>query len=68
MPRIAGNFAYDKLKQALNKIINEPLIIEIEDKEFKRFLKSDPQHKLFIKYIKEYRNKKLQKTKSYTEK
>lgn len=60
---IAGNFAYDKLKQALNNIFNNPLIIEIEDKEFQSFLKSEAQQKKFLKYIEEYRNKKVPKPK-----
>ena len=60
---IAGNFAYDKLKQALKNILNEPLIIEIDDKEFQSFLKSDAQQKKFLKYIEDYRIKKIPKPK-----
>lgn len=56
---IAGNFAYDKLLQVLKRIINEPLIIEINDKELQSFLKSELQQKKFIKYIEEYRHKKM---------
>lgn len=56
---LIGNFSYDKLKQILKTILNDPLIIEINDKEFQRFLKSETQQKKFIKYIEEYRNKQL---------
>jgi hypothetical protein len=56
---VVGNFAYDKLKEIISKLKDEPLIIEIDDKNFKRFLKSEAQQKKFIKYIEEYRNQKL---------
>ena len=64
---IAGNFAYDKLKQALINIFNNPLIIEIEDKEFQSFLKSKIQQKKFLRYIEEYRDKKVTKPKKKRE-
>ena len=60
---IVGNYSYAKLKLILNRLINEPLIIEIKDKEFQRFLKSDNQQRKFLKYIKEYRKKELIKSK-----
>ena len=62
---VVGNFAYDKLKEIISKLKDEPIIIEIDDKDFKRFLKSVTQQKKFIKYIQEYREHKLsQKSKS----
>lgn len=57
---LAGNFAYDKLKIALNRVIRNPLTIEITDKDFQRFLKSEAQQKKFIKYIEEYRKNKIE--------
>lgn len=60
---IIGNFSSDKLKQALNSILKDSLIIEINDKEFQAFLKSEAQQKMFLKYIEEYRNKKVGKPK-----
>jgi hypothetical protein len=61
---IAVNFAYDILKSNIKKILKNPLVIEIDDKDFKRFLKSDAQQEKFIKYIEEYRKKKIEIVKS----
>lgn len=56
---IAGNFAYDQLKRIFKKIGKNRIIIQIDDTRLHRFLKSERQQEKFIKYIQEYRDKKI---------
>lgn len=60
---IAGNWAYDKIKNIFKKLGKNPVIIEIEDQKLQSFLKSEKQQEKFIKYIQEYRNQKIKKVK-----
>ena len=68
---VSETIDFGKIKQGVpakgtftvTNISNEPLIIEIDDKEFQSFLKSDAQQKKFLKYIEDYRIKKIPKPK-----
>ena len=56
---VAGNFAYDQIKRLFKKLGKSRIIIEIDDNRLQSFLKSGRQQEKFIKYIQEYREKKL---------
>ena len=56
---IAGNLAYDQIKAIIKRIIHNPLIIKIRDKQFQKLLNDDKEIEIFIRYIEEYRNKKV---------
>ena len=56
---IVGNFAYDQIKRLFKKLANNRIIIEIDDSRLQSFLKSERQQEKFIKYIQEYREKKI---------
>lgn len=56
---VAGNYAYDKIKEVINNIVQNPLLIKIQDKEFQRLLQDEAEMDTFIRYIEEYRNKRF---------
>lgn len=56
---VAGNFAYDSIKTVIKNIAQNPLIIKIQDKDFQKVLQNDKELETFIRYIEEYRNKKI---------
>ncbi len=56
---IIGEFASEKCKTFFKKLKNDPLIIEIEDKEFKKLLENENEQEKFMRYIQEYRNGKI---------
>ncbi|MBK6936482.1 MAG: hypothetical protein IPH18_06050 [Chitinophagaceae bacterium] len=56
---IAGNVAYDQIKKLFKTLGKKRIIIEIDDKRLQSFLKSESQQKKFIKYIQEYKQKKI---------
>lgn len=60
---IAGNFAYDQIKLLFGKLRKNRILIEIDDDRLRRFLKSERQQEKFIKYIEEYRQKKIKPAK-----
>jgi len=56
---IVGNFTYDAIKSLINGILNDSVVIELNDKEFKKKLADEGEQEKFIKYIQEYRDNKL---------
>ncbi|WP_343614787.1 hypothetical protein [Flavobacterium sp.] len=54
-----GNIAWEGVKALIQKIKNDPLIIEIEDDEFKKFLEDEKEQEKFVRYIEEFRNSKM---------
>jgi hypothetical protein len=56
---IVGNIAWEGVKTLIKKIKNDPLIIEIQDDEFKKFLEDEKEQEKFVKYIHEFRNEKM---------
>ncbi|PWT78853.1 MAG: hypothetical protein C5B59_00930 [Bacteroidetes bacterium] len=56
---VIGGLAYDAIKKMIKQLLNDPLVIKIDDEDFKKFLKSEREQEKFIKYIQAYRNKNL---------
>lgn len=53
---IAGNWAYDQIKEVIHRIIADAIELRIRDKEFKKLLTDETEMEKFIQYITEYRN------------
>jgi hypothetical protein len=54
-----GNIAWEGVKALFQKIKSDPLIIEIQDDEFKKFLEDEKEQEKFVRYIQEFRNEKM---------